>query len=74
MLEARPELTEYRIIPRSVKHVGNVNIIHDTIILHTWANPPRIIEIRDPLLVSMFKNYFEILWEVGRPVRREDVK
>ena len=57
MLESRPELNECRIIPRDIKHVGNVNIIHDTIILHTWGSSPRVIEIRDSLLAGMFKNY-----------------
>ncbi len=74
MLESRSELTECRIIPKNIKHIGNVNIIHDTIILHTWASPPRIIEIRDPLLVSLFKNYFEILWKVAKPVEKVDIK
>jgi sugar-specific transcriptional regulator TrmB len=68
MLETRPELTEYRIINNDTPHVGNVNIIHDTIILQTWMNPPRIIEIRDPLLVTMFKSYFDILWGVAQPL------
>jgi predicted DNA-binding transcriptional regulator len=65
VLEENSDLTEYRIIPRNIKQDGNVNIIHDAVILHTWENPPRIIEIRDPLLVIMFKNYFDILWDVA---------
>ena len=67
VLEENTELTEYRVIPRNIKQDGNVNVIHDTVILHTWANPPRIIEIRDPLLVIMFKNYFDILWDIADP-------
>jgi len=66
-LKENEELTEYRIIPRNIKQDGNVNIIHDAIILHTWENPPRITEIRDPLLVLMFKNYFDILWDIAEP-------
>ncbi len=56
MLKDHPELTEYRLFERNADHVGNVNIIHDTVILHTWVGVPRIIEIRDPLLVTMFQN------------------
>jgi predicted DNA-binding transcriptional regulator len=67
VLEENQELTEYRVIPRTIKQDGNVNIIHDSVILHTWGEPPRIIEIRDPLLVAMFKNYFDILWDVATP-------
>lgn len=68
MLKDHPELTEYRLFEREGEHVGNVNIIHDTIILHTWVGVPRIIEIRDPLLVTMFQNYFDIIWSVSKPV------
>lgn len=74
LLESRPDLNEYRIIPKDIKHVGNINIIHDTIVLHTWEGSPRVIEIRDSLLVGMFKNYFEILWEVAKPVEKKDVQ
>jgi predicted DNA-binding transcriptional regulator len=68
MLRTHPELTEYRLFERGADHVGNVNIIHDTIILHTWVGTPRIIEIRDPLLVTMFQNYFDIIWSVSKPI------
>ena len=67
ILRKHPKLTDYRIIHKEGSHVGNVNIIHDTIILQTWNNPPRIIEIRDPLLVEVFKNFFDILWSVAKP-------
>jgi len=67
VLEVHPDLTEYRTIPRNIRQSGNVNIIHDTITLHTWENPPRIIEIRDLLLVAIFKSYFDILWEIAIP-------
>ncbi len=65
VLEENKDLTEYRVIPRNIEQNGNVNVIHDTVILHTWEDPPRVIEIRDKLLVAMFKNYFDILWEMG---------
>lgn len=67
VLEENKDLTEYRVIPRNIKQDGNVNVIHDTVILHTWEQPPRVIEIRDKLLVAMFKNYFDILWDIASP-------
>ena len=67
-LRENPRLTEYRILPRTFEHIGNVNVIHDTIILHTWGDSPRIIEIRDPSLVQMFMGLFNVLWEMSEPV------
>jgi sugar-specific transcriptional regulator TrmB len=68
MLENHPALTEYRLWPRDIEVKGNFNVIHDTIILHTVADPPRIIEIRDKMLVTMFQNYFDMMWEKSQPV------
>ncbi len=69
MLKKYPELTEYRLWSRDMECIGNFNIIYDTIILHTIADPPRIIEIRDDNLVMIFKNYFDMMWEKAEPVK-----
>lgn len=53
----------------SKKFLGNFNVIHDTVILHTMFDPPRIIEIRDQLLATMFQNYFDMMWEQARQVK-----
>ncbi|MEJ0063145.1 MAG: helix-turn-helix domain-containing protein [Alphaproteobacteria bacterium] len=53
-------------IPRPFQ--GNFNVIHDTVILHTMQSPPRIVEIRDEAIVSMFRNYFDIMWSQAEPV------
>lgn len=65
-LKESPVPSESRII-RSSKSSdfwgGNFNIIHDTVILHTMntkKNIYRIIEMRDPELVSLFKNHFVV--------------
>ena len=50
------------------KFLGNFNVIHDTIILHTLTPPPRIVEIRDTAIVPMFKNYFDIMWAQAEAV------
>lgn len=68
MLREYPELTEYRLWRRPDPFTGNFNIIHDTVILKAITNPPRIIEIRDKDLVTVFKNYFDMIWEKSEPV------
>jgi sugar-specific transcriptional regulator TrmB len=69
MLKKYPDLTEYRLWPRDIECIGNFNVIHDTVILHAITDPPRIIEIRDPSLVLVFKNYFDMMWGKAEPVR-----
>lgn len=68
-LENNPEVTEYRLWPRSGPTLGNFNVVHDTVILHAYADPVRIIEIRDPTLVLVFKNYFGMMWEKSEPIK-----
>jgi sugar-specific transcriptional regulator TrmB len=73
LLRQYPDLTEYRLWPRDVKCKGNFNIIHDTIMLHTF-DPLRIIEIRDTIMVEVFKNYFDMMWEKSEPVNISNKK
>lgn len=68
MMRDYPELSEYRLWPREGECMGNFNIIHDTVILHSVVHPPRIIEIRDASFVAIFKNYFDMIWEKSEPV------
>ncbi|MBI4128489.1 MAG: hypothetical protein HY460_00430 [Parcubacteria group bacterium] len=63
-----PGLTEYRLWPRDIKPVGNFNVMHDTVILQTMTDSPRIIEIRDKDIVTVFKNYFDAIWQDAKPV------
>lgn len=69
MLREHPELTEYRLWERDIDCIGNFNVVHDTVILHTISDPPRIIEIRDASMVLIFKNYFDMMWEKSESVK-----
>lgn len=69
MMRTLPEVTEYRLWPRDVDCMGNFNVIHDTVILHSFVDPPRIIEIRDASFVAIFKNYFDMMWEKSEPMK-----
>ena len=48
---------------------GNFNVIHDTVILQSFVEPLRIIEIKDEVMVSVFKNYFDIMWKQGKEIK-----
>lgn len=69
LLKAYPELTEYRLWRKDLKPIGNFNIIHDSVILQIAKGVPRIIEIRDPEMVTLFKGYFDAIWEEAQPVK-----
>ena len=71
MLDEYPDITEYRIWQKTKlpdDFIGNFNVVHDTVILHATETVPRIIEIRDPAMVKIFRGYFDMMWEISEPV------
>lgn len=68
-----PAITEYRLWAKSAKPIGNFNVMHDTVILQTMTDIPRIIEIRDKDMVTVFQNYFDAVWEEARPISAEEL-
>jgi len=70
-LEGFPDTTEYRYWPKDFDPIGNFNVIHDTVILQAMTDNPRIIEIRDKDMVTVFKNYFDAIWSEAKPVALE---
>ena len=68
LLKKYPALHEYRYIPRKASGLGNFNLFNDdTLILHS-AIEPLIIEIKNKNLALIFKNLFDILWEMGKEI------
>ena len=67
-LEGFPDTTEYRYWQKDFDPIGNFNVIHDTVILQAMTDNPRIIEIRDKDMVTVFKNYFDAIWSESEPV------
>ncbi len=64
-----PDLHEYRLVEKRVAKTGNFNIFEkESIILHSIVEP-MIIEVKNPSLVKVFQNLFDILWESGKPIR-----
>ncbi len=63
-----PDTTEYRYWPKDFDPVGNFNVIHDTVIIQVMTDNPRIIEIRDKDMVTVFRNYFDAIWKEAKPV------
>jgi predicted transcriptional regulator len=48
---------------------GNFNVLHDTIILHTLSDRPKIIEIRDSTIVDTFLRMFNLMWAKAERVK-----
>ena len=59
---------ECRLIERETLKEGNFNILGAESIVLNSAADPLMIEIRNPSLVRIFQNIFDILWEQGRVI------
>lgn len=69
LLKKYPKLHEYRLIDKKMAKNGNFNIFNeDTLVLHS-AIEPLLIEIKNKSLAKIFKDTFDILWEIGKPVK-----
>lgn len=70
LLKKYPELNEFRLvkIATDAPKDGNFNIFGDeSVILHS-ATEPMIIAVKNSTLVKVFKNLFDILWSIGKPL------
>ncbi len=66
LLKSDPKLNEYRLVEKKVALDGNFNILgRESVLLHS-ATEPMLIEIKNPTLVKVFKNIFDILWSYGK--------
>ena len=63
-----PKLYEYRLIEKKMADLGNFNIFgDDTVILHS-VTEPMIIEIKSKTMVKVFRDIFDILWDMGEEI------
>lgn len=68
-LKKYPKLNEFRFIDRKFERDGNFNILGDESVLLHSATEPMIIEIKNKTLVKVFRNLFDVLWEIGEEVK-----
>ncbi|NCO44127.1 hypothetical protein GW889_01200 [Candidatus Berkelbacteria bacterium] len=61
-------INEYRLIKRPHSYPGNFNVMADCVLLHS-ADRPLLIEVKDKLLIQVFTNIFEVLWETGKDIK-----
>ena len=62
------EIQEYRYIDRNFFNYGNFNVLGDESINLQSVTEPMVLDIKNPTLVKVFKNLFEILWSIGEPI------
>lgn len=68
LLKSDPKLHEYRLIEKDVSLEGNFNILgEESVLLHS-ATEPMMIEVKNPTLVRVFQNIFDILWSIGKKI------
>ena len=69
LLKTEPMFMETRVWEGTQESLpGNFNVLGDTVILQTLVSPPRIIEMRDEIMVELFQGLFDRLWEKAKPV------
>jgi sugar-specific transcriptional regulator TrmB len=69
LFKEAPELTEFRLWDQPFEQIGNFNIVYDSVILQVMKrDAQRIIEIRDPDVVTIFQNYFDVIWNMAKPI------
>lgn len=66
---ADPQLTELRLVNYEINRLGNFHIWDEALILQVTEEPPLIIEIKNAVLVKIFKQYFDFLWRLGKPIK-----
>ncbi|MFH0856540.1 MAG: helix-turn-helix domain-containing protein [bacterium] len=68
-LKKYPKLNEFRFIDRKFERDGNFNVLGDESVLLHSAAEPMIIEIKNKTLVKVFRNLFDVLWEIGEEIK-----
>jgi len=71
LLQKYPKLHEYRLIDRpNMVRRGNFNICGDqSVVLHD-ATLPILVEVRSEALVAVFKDLFDLLWDLGEAPKK----
>ena len=67
-----PRLNVYRLIPKHMENPANYYVIEDVVVIQIFGKPgdaPAIIEIKNSNVAKSYMNYFDLLWEQGRPIK-----
>jgi hypothetical protein len=74
MFKIDPDITELKILKYDINRLGNFHIWNDALILQSVEDPPLIIEIKNKVLVKIFKQYFDFLWKMAKPVKLKNLR
>lgn len=58
--------TETRYISRKFRSNASVNIQGDKVAIIIWSDPPEAVLIRNKQAAQLFKNYFDLLWNIAK--------
>ena len=70
-LKTHPELIEMRFIDRPHEPSGNLAIWGDICYVQTVDDVPVLIEIKNKAIWNVFKQHFDLLWDIGKPIKPE---
>jgi sugar-specific transcriptional regulator TrmB len=63
---SRIPLAEIRYLPEKYANPVSVNIYGDKTAIILWASQPYAIVIKSPEVAKGYRNYFELMWKMGR--------
>lgn len=68
LLKRYPKLNEYRYIKRDFDPSGNLAIWGDICYIQSVEKTPVLIEIKNSAILKVFRQHFNLLWEIGKPI------
>ena len=63
--------TEARILPKKYDSNATTNISGDRVVIILWDKKITVIEIRNEEIAQSYKNYFDLLWRMAKPLKNE---
>jgi len=62
----KEKYTEIRYMPKGYINPASIDIFEDYIYMFLWEEKPFVFMIKNKKIAESFKNYFDLLWKIGR--------
>ena len=63
---AKMHLAKVRVLPKEFINPTAINIFGNKVAIIMWTRKPKAFLIEDKQLSNSFKNYFDLLWGIGK--------
>lgn len=62
----KPELNQFRKMPRQIQNPANYNVFGDTVITQIFEEEPTIIQVKNKSIAQAYERFFEELWSLAK--------